>query len=96
MNSTEQLISTFLNGQFGGLSTSVQVLDPSFFLKSIVDETDPNNVYIGYALPGSDTTDPVWTIKRVNTNGTITTIAFASGVMTATLVWDDRAGYSYS
>lgn len=97
MDSTEQLISTFLNGEFGGKGVTVQVIDPSFYLKSIVEAASPTVTYVGYAAPGTATSSPLWTIKRITENPANTfTTEFAGGSNSFQFEWDDRAGLSYS
>ena len=62
----------------------------------VVDNTDPLNVYIGYADPSTLTSDSGWIIKRVNTAGAIVSISFANNnTGYSSLIWDNRATYTY-
>jgi hypothetical protein len=70
--------------------------------KILVDEADPNSVYVGEAAPGSAEADPKWRIKRIVISGTLTTITWAhdpvEGVGTAgraQFVWNDRTVLNY-
>ena len=65
-------------------------------VKVIVDEIDPNNIYVGESTTLSATTDAERRIKKISISGTTTTISYADGVRSEfTKVWDDRATYSY-
>lgn len=66
----------------------VFVNDPVY--KTIVDEADASNVYVGQAAPGSATSDSAWRIKKINVSGSTTTITWAFGS------WDNRATLSYN
>jgi hypothetical protein len=68
----------------------------------IVDEpgmtlqVDLTGIYLGQALAGSATSDPLWRIQKITTAGSNIQIAWANAVPTYTNVWDDRATYTYS
>lgn len=64
--------------------------------KTIVDETDPNNVYIGIAKPGTALGDSNWQIKKITKSGSITTIGFAGSSNQFVFEWDERASYTYN
>jgi hypothetical protein len=50
--------------------------------------------YIG--LSGqSDGAQPLWRIKRLFTDGTVTTIQYPNGDQSLTYVWNNRASYTY-
>lgn len=62
----------------------------------IIDDTNPNDVYIGYADPSTLDNEPGWIIKRVQVVLGITYISFAnSNTGYTSLTWDDRATYTY-
>jgi len=53
--------------------------------------------YVGEALPGSLTSDPVWRIKKIDESTDPELILeWADGVSIFIKVWDNRASYSYS
>lgn len=60
-----------------------------------LDEASTTITYVGYASPGSLTSDPYWQIKRLDsTSGLV--VLYADSDPSFTKVWDDRATYSYS
>jgi hypothetical protein len=87
------------NGQFGGVSSSLQTIDPSFFLAQRVDDgvTDADVIYMGYAPPGSAESAAVWTIKKIDqTVEGITKITFANGNSSAVNIWANRGDIEFS
>lgn len=53
--------------------------------------------YIGYAIPGSAKSAPVWLIKKLTYSGSLVTdITFANGVIAFNQIWDNRASLSFS
>lgn len=64
--------------------------------KTLIDQVNSNNIYIGRAILGSATSDPVWQIFKITIVGTITSLEYADGQLDFTKVWDNRASYSYS
>jgi len=77
----------------GNLLTSESYSD---FMISMVDTTDPNNIYIGYALPGTATSADEWQIKRISTSNSITSTLFANGAANFINVWNNRVSLGYS
>lgn len=63
---------------------------------TLIDNNDPNNVYIGKAAIGSPTSATVWAIQLINTNGGNISIKWSNGTYEANAVWDQRGSYSYS
>ncbi len=62
---------------------------------TLVDDSAAPLTYVGSALPGSSTADPVWQIKLLDeTTGLVTT--FADGSAAYNQIWDDRASLTYS
>lgn len=61
-----------------------------------IDETDANNVYIGYAVPGTASSSPSWKIIKLVKSGSITTKLYAGGSASYSNVWDNRATLGYS
>ena len=58
-----------------------------------------NFVYIGYALPGSLTSESKWQIQKFLFDGTFNvplSITFPNGNSHHDFIWDNRATYSYS
>jgi hypothetical protein len=95
INSPEALM---MYEQFGrvGNSTSGQ----AFNRVREADETqlvdvNGNDIYIGYAVPGTATSAAAWKIKRVNTVNPIS-IYWADSSTLYNKVWSDRATYTYA
>jgi hypothetical protein len=59
-----------------------------------IDTTNSPYIYIGYAIPGTATSEAKWKIKRVDT--TTISILWANGTAFYSNVWDDRTSISYS
>lgn len=55
----------------------------------IIDEPNIDLQYVGYNKRGSETTKTNWTVQRISTTGSITTISYGRGT------WDDRAILEY-
>lgn len=57
-----------------------------------------NPIYIGYAEPGTATSDGLWLIQKLtwDVNNNVTSVLFADGRNEYGSVWDDRAALSYS
>jgi len=64
-------------------------------LQTIVDETDPDNVYIGEAQCGIATSEPHWRIQNIKKNASITTVRWARLETKFESCWDDRQSYTY-
>jgi hypothetical protein len=66
----------------------------------IRQDYDGNNnaIYIGWAQPGTLTSDSRWRImqQNFNGNGLMTGTAFPNGSPAFAWVWDNRAIYSFS
>ena len=54
--------------------------------------------YVGYAAPGSATSETVWKIIKIiyDGNDNIVQVLFAEGTRKFDKEWDERASYSYS
>lgn len=62
----------------------------------LVDDTNPNVMYKGYAEPASLQTDPVWRISRTTKTTLQTITEWADGNMLFDNSWVNRAGLIYS
>ena len=60
-----------------------------------IDEASGTVTYVGTADPGTATSQPLWSIKRITEAGSQTTVDWASGSPDAVHVWDDRASLTY-
>ena len=61
-----------------------------------IDDTDPNNQYIGIASPASNEGHLVWQIRKIITAGAITSMKYASGTNEFDKSWTARATYTFS
>ncbi len=60
-----------------------------------IDDNANGNVYLGYAVPGSLSSDAVWKIQRISVSGVVTTLEWADGNTSFDNVWDDRTSLTY-
>lgn len=60
----------------------------------LIDVTG-NDIYIGYAIPGTTTSTASWKIKKINTVNPIS-IYWADSSTLYNKVWNDRVSYTYS
>lgn len=64
----------------------------------IVDEASATITYVGEAVIGNGTvatSDAKWRIKRIAVSGSVTTVRWAENTDTFSLIWDNRASYTY-
>lgn len=87
-----------LQGQVSDLQTKLNSVDNKvFYQPSITDQNNPNMVYKGYALPGTDTRSPAWAIERVIYQDGLVISTWAGGNKNLDKVWDSRdKGIAYS
>lgn len=57
----------------------------------IVDESNANVVYRGFASPGANVAAAVWAIQKTSFNGDITTTQWADGNKNLDNIWNNRA-----
>ncbi len=79
------------------LKTKVDSLDEKVFYEpKIVDESDVNMVYNGYALPGALPEQSVWAIQKVTFANGFYTYEWAGGNKNFDKKWSDRNLLSFS
>lgn len=61
----------------------------------IIDEASATVTYIGYAIPGSLESDPVWKIIKLEESGTVTKTYLADGDSNFDNIWSLRASLTY-
>lgn len=56
-----------------------------------------NPIYVGWALPGSETADTRWRLVKITWDGNNnpTSVRFAGGTNKYDKTWDDRTTYTY-
>ncbi len=60
-----------------------------------IDESNPSDIYNGYATAGAVTGDPAWAIERVSRRGDVISYTWADGNENFDNVWDDRLTLNY-
>ena len=84
------------NNKMDIFDTVENTIDPTFNLATRIDDDDAGTVYVGYATPGTLTSETSWYIVRYLTTGDETVKAWAEGARDFTKEWDERATYSYT
>jgi hypothetical protein len=89
-NGISSLSTAISSGGSGGSSAFNEAL--------IVDESNPNIIYRGYAVAGANVAAAVWAIKKTvsNANGDVTTTTWADGNQNFDNIWNNRATLVYS
>jgi molybdopterin-binding protein len=86
-----------LNTTVSQIHTSVNSLDSKVFFEPVlIDESNPNIIYKGFASPAAKVDDPVWAIQKVSNTGDVCSYQWADGNKNFDNVWNDRATLSYS
>lgn len=62
----------------------------------VLDKISDTLSYVGKAAPNSDTADPVWQVRKIETVGSVLSVLYAEGNDRFDNIWDDRASLSYS
>lgn len=68
----------------------------SFSLKFDYDVSG-NQIYVGWSIPGSATSDSTWRIMQQTFNGSnqLTDVKWPAGSTAFSSVWDNRTTYTY-
>lgn len=61
-----------------------------------IDEVSGSLTYLGIAKIGAATSSAIWSIRKIEKTGNVTTILWADGNNKYDNVWDNRASLSYS
>ncbi len=69
--------------------------DKIFYEPSLIDESNPNAIYNGYAAPGSNTSDAVWAIQKVTKVKDVVTYQWAGGNKAFDKIWNKRTTIVY-
>ena len=70
--------------------------DKIFYEPSLVDESNPNAVYNGFAAPGAKSSDAVWAVQKVTKVKGVFVYQWAAGTKTFDKIWDGRRTLVYS
>jgi hypothetical protein len=69
---------------------TIPLVIPNEFIKiTKIDETDPDNIYIGISVSGTGDNDPNWSIKKISIIGFETSILRVNDG-NFNQIWDDR------
>ena len=86
-----------LNATADSIKNAVSALDNKIFFEPVlVDESNPNVIYKGFASPAAKGEEPVWAIQRVGINAEICSYQWADGNKNFDNVWNDRATLTYA
>ena len=79
------------------VQTTINALNEKMFIDPIlIDESNPNVIYNGYALPGAKAAEPVWAIQKVTKVKGVLTYQWAAGNKTFDKIWNNRTALIYS
>ena len=70
--------------------------DKLFYDPKLVDESNANIVFKGFANPGAATNQPVWAILKITNNAGVLSYQWADGNKTFDNIWDIRKVLIYS
>jgi len=86
-----------LNDAINNIKNSVSTLDSKIFFEPVlVDESNPNIIYKGFASPAAKVEDAVWAIQKISNTGDVCAYQWADGNKNFDNVWNNRAALSYS
>ena len=86
-----------LNSTADTIKNAVNALDNKIFFEPVlVDESNPNVIYKGFASPAAETGEPVWAIQRVSVAADVCSFQWADGNKNFDNVWKDRATLNYA
>lgn len=60
-----------------------------------IDDTDENNIYLGWAQYGTGENEPYWRIKKIENNGGVWAQKYADGDELYDNVWNNRLNLNY-
>lgn len=85
------------NAEIVNIKNSISVLnDKLFYDCRLVDESNSNVVYKGFANPGALTSQAVWAIQKVTNSGGILSYQWADGNKNFDNIWNNRKTLPYS
>ena len=88
---------TTIDANINTIKSSVSSLDGKiFFDPVIVDESNPQIIYKGFASPAADPAAAVWAIQKISSNGDVVSYLWADGNKNFDNVWNNRATLVYA
>lgn len=86
-----------LNEQVSTIKNAVSTLDSKIFFEPVlVDESNPNVIYKGFASPAAKADDAVWAIQKISNSGDVCAYQWANGSKNFDNIWSKRADLSYA
>lgn len=86
-----------INDQIGSIKTSVSALDSKIFFDPVlVDESNPQVIYKGFASPAAIEDQAVWAIQKITNTGDVCSYQWADGNKNFDNVWKDRTTLTYA
>lgn len=86
-----------LNEAVANIKNSVSTLDSKIFFEPVlVDESNPQVIYKGFASPAANPTEAVWAVQRISINGDVCSYQWADGNKNFDNIWNSRATLIYA
>ena len=86
-----------LNASISQIQSSVSTLDSKIFFEPVlIDESNPNVIYKGFANPSANTDEPIWAIQKISDTGDVCSYQWADGNKNFDNVWKNRTDLSYA
>lgn len=86
-----------LNAAVANIKSSISTLDNKIFFEPVlVDESNPNIIYKGFASPAAKMDEAVWAIQKISNTGDVCSYQWADGNKNFDNVWNNRATLLYA
>lgn len=86
-----------LNATISQIQNSVSTLDSKIFFEPVlVDESNPNIIYKGFASPAANAQEAVWAIQRISNTGDVCSYQWAAGKKNFDNIWNNRTDLLYA
>lgn len=86
-----------LNEQVTTIKNAVSTLDNKIFFEPVlIDESNPNIIYKGFASPAANAEEAVWAIQRISNTGDVCSYQWADGNKNFDNIWNKRSELLYA
>lgn len=86
-----------LNEQVTNIRYAVSTLDSKIFFEPVlIDESNPNIIYKGFASPAANPQEAVWAIQRISNTGDVCSYQWADGNKDFDNIWNNRTELLYA
>lgn len=86
-----------LNEQVTTIRYAVSTLDSKIFFEPVlIDESNPNIIYKGFASPAANPQEAVWAIQRISNTGDVCSYQWADGNKDFDNIWTKRTDLLYA